>query len=220
MAGPQPTDDKPPDWPPRQWRAYQAIQLRKASYAEAAAEAGVQPGTISRWVRLWRDRYGEGFCPPAHAPPRMDSHKGGYMMGKASRQRWADLREAAAGGLAETLDIGILLAQRVIRYHLRHPEDLSILDLKHLVDAIDRIARRADILAGIPDPNRALITQTNVLGSTPAGILDGLEAASIGDGDRDTLEAAERVIAHFLQDNEDGEDGDVIDIGETTDSGA
>lgn len=57
MEPPDPTGERPPDWPPDQWTGWQMLHAGDTR-RDVANEVGVSAGTVGGWVMKWRKKYG------------------------------------------------------------------------------------------------------------------------------------------------------------------
>lgn len=186
-----------------EWAAFVALSEGK-SLAKAGELVDRQRSTVSGWVTKWRAKWGDDLLRNrgnGHVRPPEQSALGVIRAGEATRKRWAEVRDVAAGRFGLLSEEALDAALAVIRDHLLDEDRrkaLTIGDALILARISDMAAKRADTLADVVDPTRTFLAgQGAAGGESGPGLLAGLETAP-GAADGETLEMLEMVVDGFL----------------------
>ena len=215
MERPVPGEGMPDGWQPEWWQAFESLH-GGATYQQTADLLGRSASTISRWVRSWRDKWGEDiFVSPNEARNNLTQEsrvKGGEAGGAAIAKFHADNRAqlALGAGIAadHTRDLAMLIMRRFVQSPLAIAE-AGPHEVLQLARAFDLFAARADKLSDLggryqdPTDNGEFSADVD---------LSGLEAAVSGTETQELLGAADDIVRRFklLKGG-----GDVIDVEES-----
>ncbi len=160
-----------------QWLGYQLFAEEKTT-AVVADSCQRALSTVTNWKRQWRERYGTHLF--RHRKPGENvTGRGGPKGGLAEKQRWAELREAAAPAFGQTAIDANAIAQAIIAEWVQPDriKELGPRDAYFLIRTAEKAAALADRLDNIADPNRGRTGQgpTGERGGVPKGILGGLD---------------------------------------------
>lgn len=201
---PDPDGEMPDGWRPIEWVAYGALS-GGATRRTVAEDVGVGSGTLSSWVRRWRNRYGDDLLASA---ARANQRRTAADNGSKTAEMWQDRRllqaarhGAAAAALLDALGSGIERYTADVR---AGTIQVTAGDLLLLAKAAEREAIAADRLAGIPDPSRARVQQQNLVvggagAPVPAGVVAALEGRASGSDDQKTMIEAARNALKGIQ---------------------
>lgn len=226
---PDPNGDKPEGWDPLRWLAYQRIATRAHTYQEVGDMVGRSRATVAGWVRAWRVQYGADLFadPPGTRSLTSTQRAGALAGGRATQQRWADVRAAVATDLGAMADKARRLGEQILDDHLADTDEgralraeLGPSDFLDLARGIDLMAKRADQLTGIPDATRAFTFQQNTV-TVAAGtdddrvaLFDRLDAAAKESGTVEVLGQIETALGEYqkLKNGPETSGEEVIDI--------
>lgn len=223
MAEPWPDleGDCPDDWDHRQWVAAQAIYNGETQRL-AAKRVGVAVGTVSRWKRGWKDRYGDEFLAGDKTRNLAETREiaAAYRRG-TDNKTWAEVRASAASANGVTADLARQVAQAILIRYLESPEDLAALEVKDaltLAKVAEMLEKRADELIDIRR-GQGPGSFGGQFDEVPEGIFDALDAPVGEEHDEVVAQAAENATT-FLRLVEDSglPPNGIIEIYETEDS--
>lgn len=198
MKQPDPSGKAPKGFSADQWTAYQAIALG-TSQREISKQIGKSSGTVARWVRNWRDEYGDDLF-RRQAKANVDATHQNITPGNDESTSelaadWSARRSATAARHGNNAD----LAARVLdKFLTRLFEDDERLDAMTIADArwLEKIGSgsvaTADRLSDLAHPDR----------KTRAGPLVGATQVNVDLGGLTTraqegnvIELRDRVVA-------------------------
>lgn len=206
----------PTDWQAKHWRAAKALH-RGDTIRAVAKKEGLSAGTISKWKREWKDRFGPEFLAGDNARG-LEAGREVSIMYRSGTQNWSEVRAAAAAQCGITAQMARDVAQQILQGYLDNPLKLAELDVSDAV-GLTKVSYMLDRRAGeMRDDGRAgkngaLNDPENYSDQVPAGILDGLDAP-IGDDMERIIEMAEdsaTVFLHLVDTSQIPADG-VIDV--------
>lgn len=197
---PSPEGERPPDWPEHYWDAFRFMELEGSSASDAAARIGRSHGTLSRFIRKQRDKYGAEFWPPTRRRGWGNPAAGTSVA--LARSSWPELRALASMNFGEAAETARATCVAALESLLHDPVRMKLLaprDILDLAKAAEILARRADVLSGI-------VPMSNPL--PPPGEPDDGYPVDLGplgqvtpDGHRDVIEMASLVVRAYREEN-------------------
>lgn len=206
MEIPDPLGEKPDDWQTEHWQAFQVLR-GGGIYSEAAAEVNRGTGTISRWVRQWRDRYGDEVLPrrEAHTFTEEDRKKGSEVL--RVKQSFGiynvEQRARESGEYAATAALVREAIEASLVKYLAQDYTPTMREIRDMGELLKVLSTRAEALAG----GGGLIHSDSM--EPDAGGVD-LSALEIDPDDAEMMELFE--IADELAEFEERRRGNAIEV--------
>jgi len=190
----------PDDWDPLHWVAVQLIDGEGCTLRVVADRLGKSAGSISRWKRGWKDRYGDDFLAGDRGRSLERAREISADYTRDTVQGWPELRAAAAAsnGIAASLSRKLAIVR--VEQILADPEQIKLLtvaDLFTLVKVADMLERRADELIDVRRGGGRGAANPASGADAPDGFLDGLDVP-VGEEASEVFAALAESASTFL----------------------
>ena len=210
MNRPVPGEGLPEGWSPEHWLVFCMID-EGSTIREAALAVGKAPSTIQRWVRGWRDKWGNDVLVSKNESGGIDDEARARSAESGSAviaAKWEEHRDEIRDEIGRAAGMATALAVAGIGHMAANPERIAELgpqDILALVRSADYLAERADKIAGYAADRKQASGRMDA--SLKATVdLSGLEQSAMGDGYTEVLASAELVWQEFTE--------EVLEVGE------